>query len=105
MADATVNIRMEKQKDKSGDGVQRGRVKVFVTDTSGSPLPKATITVSADNGPYKKTKSARDHGMAQIFENVPVTDLTVVSELTGYKTAKVSVGPNNFGGPDVTHGY
>jgi len=87
-----------------GDGVQLGRAEVRVSKPDGSPLPAATITISEVNGGYQESKSAKDHGISQTFENVPMTDLQVVIEATGFEKVVIDVDESDFGS-EVTHGW
>lgn len=109
-----IDVRLTKRSDDSdggdgGDGgnggeVERGSADVRVSDEDGSPLPSATITLSARNGPYEESKSAKDHGLSQSFENVPMVELRVVIEATGYETLSFDVDGSDFGS-DVTRGF
>jgi protocatechuate 3,4-dioxygenase beta subunit len=102
----TIDVRMTEQTDdEDGGQVQRGTLKARVADQEGSPLPDTTITVSETNGAYEEEKSARRAGIATTFSNIPIADLTVRFERTGYEPLTVPVKESDFGGADITRGY
>jgi len=94
MADKiSLDVRMEEAED---DSKFRATVKARVSDSGGTPLPEATITVSSEQGSYEETKNARDHGMSQSFENVPLP-ATAIIEATGFKTEEISLTKDDTG--------
>ena len=86
-----LDVRMTEKED---DTKFRATVKARVSDPSGTPLPEATIQVSGDS--YEKTKNARDHGMSQSFENVPLP-ATVVIEATGFEQEVIELTEDDAG--------
>lgn len=101
--EVSIDVRMTESTDDGSDEVQRGRISVRVSDESGSPLPEATITVSGLEADYSESKSAKDHGMSQTFENVPMP-ANVRIEATGYEDESVEVSASDLGG-SITVGY
>jgi len=94
--EATIDVRMTESTDDGSDEVQRGRIRVRVSDESDNPLPAATITVSGLETDYEKSKGAEDHGMFQTFENVPIPARVLV-EATGYEDESTDVTESNLG--------
>jgi hypothetical protein len=86
-----LDVRMSEKED---DSKFRATVKARVSDSSGTPLPDATIQVSGDS--YEKSKNARDHGMSQSFENVPLP-ATVVIEATGFEKEVIELSEDDAG--------
>lgn len=98
----TIDVRMEPAEES--DDVQRGLVSVRVSDHEGNPLSSATITVSADNRNYNRSKTAKSMGMSQTFENVPKDALTILIEATGFKDIVIKANETDFG-TEITRGY
>ena len=97
--EVTIDIQME---EVEATEEVTGKLKFHVSDTSGSILTDATISVNADG--YDKQKHPNRMGMAQTFTDVPMpADVEVTCD--GYKDVTMTVTEGDLGGDDITHGY
>ncbi len=71
-----------------------GDIVGHVADASGYPLPGATVTLVGGPGGRTRQTAVTDASGVYILRNVPAGQVTIVSELAGFRTARQSIGYN-----------
>jgi hypothetical protein len=98
-----IDVRLQESTD-DGPNTFRVEINVRVSDSEGTPLPSATISVTGLGGSdYARSKPAKDHGISQTFELVPLPASVEISA-SGYESENIELSEDDAG-TTIKRGY
>lgn len=101
MTEAKLDLKLS---EKTSSGDETGTVSVRLTGSDGSPASAGSVEVRADDGSFQDERQPGTLG-STTFSDVPVTNLTVIANAPGHEEMRVSVSPDDFGGPEIVKGW